>query len=144
MFDLHFLKKLLRFDLSVLLGVCGTLIIIFWPVILDKYFVLGPGSVVSTFWEKISDEIATDYYFFNWTNSEYLYNSSVKPHFQELGPYKFSQSEEKDNLIYNKNGTVTYQEKKIWKYRSGNLDDVIIGVNYIPLVIIFRSQICSK
>ncbi|XP_044262686.1 uncharacterized protein LOC123010073 [Tribolium madens] len=52
---------------------------------------------------------------------------------EELGPYTFIQNEEKCNVTWNDNGTVTYREKKIWKHQGGNLDDVVVGVNYVTL-----------
>ena len=46
---------------------------------------------------------------------------------------------EKVNVKYNdENGTVTYQQKKTWKFldedSNGRLDDVIVNINVIALV----------
>ncbi|XP_064211098.1 protein croquemort-like [Tribolium castaneum] len=133
MFDLKLFKQLSQLCFCIILGLCGFGVIVFWPVVLNSCFVLEPNSIVYWFWKKIPNEVATEFYFFNWTNADDFYNLSVKPKFDELGPYKFSQSEEKCNVIWNENGTVTYREKKIWKHQGGNLDDVVVGVNYITL-----------
>ena len=46
---------------------------------------------------------------------------------------------ERVNVKYNdENGTVTYQQKKTWKFldedSNGRLDDVIVNINVIALV----------
>ncbi|XP_063913791.1 protein peste-like isoform X2 [Zophobas morio] len=55
-----------------------------------------------------------------------------------MGPYEFQQKEEKANLTWNSNDTVTFMTRQFWFYqgkRKDSLQDRIVTMNPIPLVV---------
>lgn len=101
--------------------------------IISKQFILTPDSNLFKSWQK-SSEIPQEFYFFNWTNPEDIYNASVKPKFKQVGPYKYTQVFQKENIQWNTNGTVSFQQNKFWYFKNGALNDKINTVNPIILV----------
>lgn len=78
-------------------------------------------------------------YLFNWTNSEDFTNKSIKPNFEEIGPFRFREVPSKVNVTFNdENSTVTYRTRSLFyfvpKQSNGSLDDLITSVNVISLV----------
>ena len=108
-------------------------------------------------------------YYYNVTNYLEVEKSrgQIKPLIQELGPYIWRERHLKENIVWNNgenatrfytdedcfvnceryyeeittidNGTVTYQQKKIWEFMEEEtlpltLDDTIVNINMIALV----------
>ncbi|XP_063913235.1 protein peste-like [Zophobas morio] len=123
---------------SAVLGGCGLLLICLWSVIFDNFLTLRNNSLIYRYWKNEPLDIHADFYFFNWTNPEDFYDLSVKPKFEEVGPYSFLQKIEKTNITWNDNDTVTFQQKKFWifqKQKGGvHLKDPIVTLNPIPLI----------
>lgn len=75
---------------------------------------------------------------FNWTNPGELQNTSVKPEFEELGPYRFKEVKEKINITWNQNGTLSYKTKRYYYFDKENskrqLNDLLTIINIVPLV----------
>ncbi|KAJ3656274.1 hypothetical protein Zmor_015362 [Zophobas morio] len=123
---------------SAVLGVCGFLLICLWPVIFDNLMTLRNNSLIYRYWKNDQVDIHANFYFFNWTNPEDFYDLSVKPKFEEVGPYSFLQKTEKINITWNDNGTVTFKQKKFWIYQKQNggvnLEDPIVTLDPVPLI----------
>lgn len=79
---------------------------------------------------------------FNWTNPQDLLDTSVKPRFQEIGPYVFNEVKEKVNITWNDNGTVSFLLRRDWHFNEeksvGSLDDEIVTAN--PILLVRRSD----
>lgn len=80
-----------------------------------------------------------DIYLFNWTNPHEFTNKSVKPKFDEIGPFRFQEFPQKVNVTWhNANSTVSYRKQSRYHFMpdqsNGRLDDVITSVNVIALV----------
>lgn len=107
-------------------------------IITKNIFVLTPTSPVFSPWKEFPEDIPIDFYFFNWTNPLDIYNKSIKPRFQEVGPYRFLQRNTKSDIIFNKNGTVTYKQLRYWFFNNemvkSNLQDNITTLNPVALV----------
>jgi scavenger receptor class B, member 1 len=83
--------------------------------------------------------IYLDIYFFNWTNPEDFLNKSIKPNFEEIGPFRFQDIPFKVNVTWHDaNSTVSYRKQSRYFFvpeqSKGRLDDVITSVNVIALV----------
>ena len=83
-------------------------------------------------------------YYFNVTNFDEVDKNrtqGIKPKLEECGPYTFRERHYKDNIKWNENGTITFQQRKIWEFlpekSNGSLDDVIFNINIIALVSFF-------
>lgn len=91
-------------------------------------------------WKETPIPMYLSLYLFNWTNSGEVLQSkwAVKPELHECGPYVFSEHHIRVNLTWNDNGTVTYQQKRIWHFipelSNGSLSDEITNVNPVVAV----------
>ncbi|XP_014229611.1 protein croquemort-like [Trichogramma pretiosum] len=113
---------------------------ILWPTffndILQKELTLTNTSTSYDIWKETPVPMYLKMYMFNWTNfEETLKNASVKPHFDEVGPYVFREVDIKMNKTWNKNGTITFRVKRVWHFipeeSKGNLTDEITNLNPI-------------
>lgn len=83
-----------------------------------------------------------DIYLFNWTNPLDYNNHSIKPNFEEVGPYRFQEIPQKVNVTWHdNNSTVSYRKQSRYFFvadqSKGKLEDVITSVNVIALVSFF-------
>lgn len=91
-------------------------------------------------WKETPIPMYLKIYLFNWTNAEeVLHDWSVKPIFQECGPYVFSEHHVRVNLTWNaSDNTVTYYQKRIWHFlpeqSNGSMKDNITNLNVIAAV----------
>lgn len=79
-----------------------------------------------------------DVYFFNWTNSDDFLDGSIKPIMSELGPYRFREIRDKQNITFNDgNSTVSYRTKSTFYFdedgSNGTLDDAITQLNIVAV-----------
>ncbi|XP_075224642.1 protein peste-like isoform X2 [Lycorma delicatula] len=76
-----------------------------------------------------------DFYFFNWTNPNEILTE--KPSFVELGPYRYIERRKKFNIVFNKNGTISYRIMRTWNFSpkesSGTEEDLVTTVNGIAV-----------
>lgn len=134
-------KIISYFLLSTLLFLIGIILIAysntFFKVIVKQAFVLKPDSKVFNMWRKNPLPLKMDFYFFNWTNPEDINNSSVKPKFEQVGPYRFIETKEKINITWNKNDSVTFNQLRYWYFDEKsprNLTDRVTSLNAVSLV----------
>nr|AEE63071.1 unknown [Dendroctonus ponderosae] len=117
--------------------VLGILIITFraaiYKCIISKIFVLQADSYTFDMWKTNPLPMTLKLFLFNWTNPGEVLNSSVKPHFQQMGPYTFDETKEKVNITWNDNNTVSFYHLKRWWFNqsksNGSLNDAITSIN---------------
>ena len=85
-----------------------------WPElsrnIINKALVLEEGSQNYDNWKVTPIPMYLEVYMFNWTNSEAVLDHSIKPHFDQVGPYVFEEKHTRVNIQWNANHTVTSQQ----------------------------------
>lgn len=88
-------------------------------------------------WKKPNVPLYFDVYFFNYTNSEELEDHNIKPTFVELGPYRFREIRDKQEIKFNRDSTVTYKPISNYYFdaeaSNGTLDDVIVNINIVAI-----------
>ncbi|BFF95493.1 protein peste [Drosophila madeirensis] len=104
--------------------------------VLEWFMVLRPNALITSLWESPSMDIHVDLYMFNWTNSEHINNHTVKPHFQEFGPYRFKETMQKVNVVWhNENSTVSYKRRSRFYFdeaaSAGRLTDPMVAPNLL-------------
>ncbi|KAJ8916553.1 hypothetical protein NQ315_000195 [Exocentrus adspersus] len=76
-------------------------------------------------------------YIFNVTNADEFLNNGSKPIVEELGPYVYTERWEKKNITFNDNGTVSFNQEKLYFFDEsqsvGTEDDVVVVPN-IPML----------
>jgi scavenger receptor class B, member 1 len=82
--------------------------------------------------------IYLDIYLFNWTNPEEIKNSSSRPHFTQLGPYRFREYPDKLNISFDAtNSSVTYRKMSTYFFdaegSNGSLSDICTSVNMVTV-----------
>ncbi|KAF2887204.1 hypothetical protein ILUMI_18969 [Ignelater luminosus] len=134
--------NLILLYLGAFIALLGVISLAFFSNLYDYIFTsalaLGPDTKAFKAWQKPITPITMDIYFFNWTNPEDIYNSSIKPNFEEVGPYRYKQLKEKINLTWNnENHTITYQYLKHFYFDEENSpchdSDVITTINMVAL-----------
>lgn len=86
-----------------------------------KLVQVQPNSLMFNKWSSNPYPLYLDFYFFNWTNPEDIFNKNIKPTFEEIGPYTFSETKEKVNVVWNDdNNTVSFNIRKTWYYNETN------------------------
>lgn len=119
----------------------------FYDLILDSTLQLTPDGVAYGIWKKTPIPLKLDFYFYNWTNPQDINNNTIKPRFQQIGPYSFIETKEKTNIRWNdENGTITYNQLRKWYFNpdgsTGTLDDAVVTLN--PLSVVRILQIVEK
>lgn len=78
-----------------------------------------------------------DVYFFNWTNPNDIFDETIKPIFDEIGPYRFLDVRDKTRISFNRNSTVSYRNFQTFYFdadgSNGTLDDVLTTLNMVAL-----------
>ena len=91
-------------------------------------------------WKETPIPMYMNVYFFNWTNAEQVLRDwSVKPVFEQCGPYVFYEHHVRVNVTWDDDdGTVTYRQRRLWRYlpemSNGTLRDNITSINVIASV----------
>ncbi|EDV99356.1 GH13075 [Drosophila grimshawi] len=112
---------------------------------LEWFMVLKPNSMLSNLWQSPNLSIAVNIYIFNWTNSEHFNDPNVKPRFEELGPYSFTESQQKMNVVWHlENSTVSYLRRSRFYFNatasSGKLNDTIVCPNTLSVGLLNKMQ----
>ncbi|PNF42501.1 hypothetical protein B7P43_G08759 [Cryptotermes secundus] len=125
--------------IGLLFSIAGTLLSFSWNSIFDliakKELPISPTSKTYPLWKKST--VTMNFYLFNWTNHDQLFENNYTPEFVELGPYSYTEVYEKVNLTWNANHTVTYQRIRKWYFdaenSNGSLDDTVVMLNIVPV-----------
>lgn len=98
-------------------------------------------------WKETPIPMYIEFYLFNCTNAQEVVDSkwAVKPKLEECGPYTYSEHHVRVNVEWHDNGTLSYQQKRIWKFlperTNGSLDDKITNLNVIAAVSIYYTTL---
>lgn len=101
---------------------------------------LSVNSTAFHSWKRLPFPLYLDVYLFNWTNSDaFQLNSTIKPQFEELGPYRFRETVDKVDIVWNEhNHTVSYRKKASFVFdadnSNGTLNDMVTSVNTVAHV----------
>jgi len=92
----------------------------------------------------------TKFYFFNITNLHEVRENGAKPILKELGPYTYRTVDQKYDISFHWNGSLTYKEKTVY-YREpdltvGDFDDMVVTLNLALVGVLDRvlGQINSR
>jgi len=132
----------LLFGLGSFLIVLGISLGVIWPYICDgmsrRELQLDQKSINYKLWLRTPIPMYLDIYLFNFTNAnEFMKNKSVIPNFEEIGPFVFKEVNDRVNLVWNDNYTVTYNQTRTWTFQpemSVNLSTEITNLNVIVTV----------
>ncbi|KAH8419458.1 hypothetical protein KR222_003973 [Zaprionus bogoriensis] len=130
-------QKFWVFGLGGLFGVLGIVLLSAWPSIVRQVIrdmlPLSDGSFMYKNWVTTPTPVYLSFYLFNWTNPEERNNTNVKPNFQQLGPYTFSDYKVKEDLLWQQ-PEVTYYGRRTFHFlpahSNGSLDDVVITPHF--------------
>ncbi|KAH8233171.1 hypothetical protein KR026_005042, partial [Drosophila bipectinata] len=105
--------------------------------VVDRMVALRPGAKTFGWWAKPPVEPRISLYIYNVTNADDFLSNGSKAIVDEVGPYVYSETWEKVNIVSNDNGTLSYNLRKIYTFREdlsvGPEDDVVIVPN-IPML----------
>ncbi|KAG5899064.1 hypothetical protein JTB14_028235 [Gonioctena quinquepunctata] len=127
----------------------GVAIFVFFESIYDflinEALRFTPTTLPFTAWKTNDPPLTMDIYMFNWTNAQQVRNLSVKPEFQEVGPYRFKEVKDKVNIKWHEhNKTISYMHDHKYYFDEENsvrpLSDVINTLNSVPLAIAYKSR----
>ncbi|XP_045474063.1 protein peste-like isoform X3 [Harmonia axyridis] len=146
MFDVRCRSRKLRFLVCglitpLVLIVLGILIIalrtLMYNSLKSQVLSINPSSESFEMFKKTPFDIYLDIYFFNWTNPEKFSDPSVKPKFEEVGPFRFLEVMEKTNITFHENSTVSYNRTRRWYFQKDyspyDLNTPITSIN--PVVV---------
>ncbi|XP_008192356.1 protein croquemort isoform X1 [Tribolium castaneum] len=146
-------RKWSVFGFGTFFLVLGVAIIVFWNSLVqsikDQELNLGnDGTTEYKMWKETPIPMYIEFYLYNWTNWKEVVDSkwSLKPSFEEHGPYTYNEKHIRKNVIFNDNHTVTYKTQRIWHFApeksKGSLDDVITTLN--PILVTVGSMVKYK
>ncbi|XP_025422540.1 scavenger receptor class B member 1 isoform X2 [Sipha flava] len=132
---------------AVALLVGGLLVVAFFTaaveLVIDDQITLRPGSQTYEMWRKPPVNPVLKVYVYNVTNADEFLSvvgpgeTREKPLLDELGPYVYVETWEKVNLTFHENGTLTYNQRKVYRFdrelSAGSEDDVVVVPN-IPML----------
>jgi len=151
--DSNFFKKfaVITAIVSILIILCTSAGLYFFDSVIDaqiaKQIPIKPGTEAYEKWQKIAVPLTIKFFFFNVTNAFEVINFGDKPKLQQVGPYTFIETREKQQIRFENGGErVVFKEFKYYYFdesrTNGSLDDVITVPN-IP-EIAMASQIIAK
>ncbi|XP_044738867.1 scavenger receptor class B member 1 isoform X2 [Chrysoperla carnea] len=122
----------------ILFGVAITIFFTSWVrLVIDHEIVLRGNSDTFRWWSKPPVVPVLKVYIYNVTNADEFLNNGSKPIVEELGPYVYNEDWEKVNIKFNDNGTVSFNQRKIYVFDEeasyGSEDDVVVVPN-IPML----------
>ncbi|XP_072939019.1 protein croquemort-like isoform X2 [Epargyreus clarus] len=85
-------------------------------------------------WQEIPIPMYFECFLYNITNvDDILAGKKVKLRVQQMGPYVFREKQEKVNIVWNENSTLTYQTRRFWYFEpersNGSLSDMVTNIN---------------
>uniref|UniRef100_A0A336MNJ0 Scavenger receptor class B member 1 n=2 Tax=Culicoides sonorensis TaxID=179676 RepID=A0A336MNJ0_CULSO len=105
--------------------------------IIDSRVALRQDGESYQWWSKPPVEPVISVYVYNVTNADDFLNNGTKPVVDELGPYVYVQKWEKVNIVDNKNGTLSFNYKRTYRFdeeKSGGSEDDLVIVPNIPML----------
>ncbi|KAF2883403.1 hypothetical protein ILUMI_22766 [Ignelater luminosus] len=122
----------------ILIGIAVAIFFMTWvKLVINHEIVLRDGSQAFGWWAKPPVIPMISVYVYNVTNADEFLNNGSKPVVEELGPYVYMETWERKNIVFNENGTVTFNMQKIYKFNetlSSGLEDDVVVVPNIPML----------
>ncbi|XP_001604561.2 protein croquemort isoform X2 [Nasonia vitripennis] len=133
---------LVAFFAIVLGGTAGFLWPSFFMDILKKELILSPTSTSFKMWQQTPVPMHLKIYMYNWTNYDQVAEyPRIKPNFVQMGPYVFREVDTKVNKKWNDNGTVTFQQRRVWHFlpelSNGALTDKVTNLNPVAATVAY-------
>lgn len=128
----------ITFSVGIALTIIGLTVGIIWPnmysSLLNQQLSLTQTSTNHELWKETPIPMFLKLYMFNLTNPEaFTSPNGAKPNFKEMGPYVFREVDYKEAVVWNNNGTITFQRKRVWYFEEslsrGSLSDKVTNVN---------------
>lgn len=127
--------------LSLLFVVIGAVVAVFFAgwvrAFINSEITLRNGSHTFDWWRRPPVTPMMSIYVYNVTNADEFLNDGVKPVLNEVGPFVYREKWEKVNLQFHGNGTVSFQQRKVYHFdpeaSAGSEDDLVIVPN-IPML----------
>ncbi|XP_055385357.1 scavenger receptor class B member 1-like isoform X2 [Condylostylus longicornis] len=122
----------------IILGIlvtCGFMSVV--RLVIDHQIALRNGTQTFGWWAKPPVEPMIKVYVYNVTNADDFLNNGTKAVLDELGPYVYAETWERENIVENDNGTITFSMKKTFVFRedlSNGLEDDVVIVPNIPML----------
>lgn len=145
------LKFIIILVIGLMLLVLGSIAASFWSSIFNWFLLreltLTPTSTIYNLWKETPIPMHLKFYFFNLSNPD-VFNHPLKkkPMLVEMGPYVFREIDYKINQVWNDNGTVTFQRRKVWHFdenlSKGKLTDKVTNLD--PIVVTMGQLMKSK
>ncbi|KAI4493242.1 hypothetical protein M0802_009530 [Mischocyttarus mexicanus] len=148
-------RSLIKFIIILVIGlillVLGCIAASLWSSILNWFFLreltLTPTSTIYNLWKETPIPMHLKFYFFNLSNSDVFKHPTIKkPMLVEMGPYVFREIDYKINQVWNDNGTVTFQRRKVWYFdeslSNGSLTDKVTNLD--PIVVTMGQLMKNK
>lgn len=137
-----FLKKWwILAGLGVILILAGIFTGLFFTsmfnAIIDSQVILKEGSQTFGWWAKPPVTPYIKVYIYNVTNADEFLNNGSKPIVDEIGPYIYRETWEKKNIVFHDNGTLTFNQEKIYRFdeeASAGMEDDVVVVPNIPML----------
>ncbi|XP_017771039.1 PREDICTED: scavenger receptor class B member 1 isoform X2 [Nicrophorus vespilloides] len=127
--------------LATLCIIFGVLVAIFFTswfnLIINSQVILRDGTQTFGWWSKPPVTPMIKVYIYNVTNADEFLTNGSKPIVDELGPYVYTEKWEKKNIRFHDNGTLTFNQEKIYVFdeslSAGFEEDVVVVPN-IPML----------
>lgn len=122
-------------------GVLGT--VIMWTTdafdaLIDDRLVLRNNTDAFNAWRSSPVKPIMKFRIFNYTNLDaYKRGDDDKLRVEEVGPYAFTETTTRVNVVFHANGTLSYQDRRTYEFvpetTNGSLDDIVYTLN-VPLL----------
>jgi hypothetical protein len=134
-------KKVVFFTAAFLQALFGCFTLGFrkdiYQTLLNSQLVVREGTESFKAWRETPMPVFTKFYFYSIINPEDFQLNHAKPILEEKGPYVFREKEEKTDIVWNQNSTVSYRRRKVYWFEPelsvGPLTDSVMTLN-LPLV----------
>ncbi|XP_076662886.1 scavenger receptor class B member 1 [Andrena cerasifolii] len=126
------------YGLAALTSICVFVVFWFTNVFRDAILSnleLRNGTAAFQLWQRPPVGLTVKIYVFNYTNlGEFESGNASKLQVQEVGPYVYRETLSRVNVEMHENETVTYQEKRSFKWISGKVEDDRVVVPNVLLM----------
>lgn len=122
------------------IALCSSLIFaIFWWTNIFRDAILSElqlknGTATFALWQRPAVQALYKVHIFNYSNVEdFEKGLSKKLKVEELGPYIYKETVDRQDAFLHENGTVSYQENKSYEWVGGRPDDELLVIPNVPL-----------
>ncbi|XP_053958706.1 protein croquemort [Anastrepha ludens] len=132
-------QKVWVFLVATVFLALGLVLVIWWPNYVTDYIydVLPLTGCSKSFdmWMTPPIPVYLYMYLFNWTNPEQVRVAGVKPNFEQIGPFVYTEVKTKEDLTWYSNKTLSFYGQRVWYFEpgmSGASIDTPITLPHLP------------